>query len=104
MADHQEQTGEAVKERIEPKKREPTQFTVVLLNDDYTTMEFVVRILEEVFQKSPAEAYRVMMQVHLNGKGIAGVYPWEIAETKVDTVVSLARDAGFPLKAAIEEA
>ena len=59
---------------------------MVLLNDDYTTMEFVMHVLETLFQKSSAEAYRVMMQVHLNGSGIAGVYPWEVAETKVDGV------------------
>jgi ATP-dependent Clp protease adaptor protein ClpS len=64
----------------------------------------VIHVLEAVFQKSPAEAFRIMMHVHLNGKGIAGVYPWEIAETKVDTVTSMARQSDFPLRAAIEEA
>jgi ATP-dependent Clp protease adaptor protein ClpS len=100
----EDQTDGAVKERVEIKKQEPTLYKVLLLNDDYTTMEFVVHVLENVFQKSPAEAYRVMMQVHLNGSGLAGVYPWEIAETKVDTVTSLAKQAEFPLRAAIEEA
>jgi ATP-dependent Clp protease adaptor protein ClpS len=100
----QGQTGDAVKERVKTEKQEPTMFKVVLLNDDYTTMEFVMHVLEQVFQKSPAEAYRIMMHVHLNGRGIAGVYPWEIAETKVETVVSMARKAEFPLRAAIEEA
>ena len=104
MDERQGQTGEAVKERVKPKKQEPTQYKVVLLNDDYTTMEFVMQVLESVFQKSPAEAYRIMMHVHLNGSGIAGVYPWEVAETKVDTVTSLARGAGYPLKAITEEA
>jgi ATP-dependent Clp protease adaptor protein ClpS len=66
-------------------------------------MDFVLHVLETVFQKSPAEAYRVMMQVHLNGRGIAGVYPWEVADTKVETVTSMARDAGYPLRAALEE-
>ena len=81
--------------RVEHKTKEPALYSVVLLNDDYTPMEFVVDVLETVFQKSPAEAYRIMMQVHLNGRGIAGVYPWEVAETKVDTVMSLrARGAG----------
>ena len=98
------QPGGEVKERPETKKQEPSLFKVVLLNDDYTTMEFVVQVLEGVFQKSPAEAFRVMMHVHVNGRGIAGVYPWEIAETKVETVTSLAREAGFPLKAVTEEA
>jgi ATP-dependent Clp protease adaptor protein ClpS len=91
-------------QRSETKQQEPTLYNVVLLNDDYTPMMFVVDVLETLFQKSPAEAYRVMMQVHLNGRGIAGVYPWEIAETKADRVAAVARDAGYPLKATIEEA
>jgi ATP-dependent Clp protease adaptor protein ClpS len=98
------QAGGAVKERARDEAKEPTLYSVVLLNDDYTPMQFVVDVLEQVFQKSPAEAYRIMMQVHLNGSGIAGVYPWEVAETKVETLASLARQAEFPLRAAIEEA
>ena len=96
------QTGDAVKERIKTEKKEPTQYKVVLLNDDYTTMEFVVEILENVFNKAPAEAYRIMMAVHHQGQGLCGVYPFEVAETKVATVVDLARDNGFPLRAAME--
>ena len=98
------QPGEVVKERVQTQKKEPTVFKVVLLNDDYTTMEFVVTVLENVFQKTPSEAFQIMMHVHVNGRGIAGVYPWEVAETKVDTVISLARGAGYPLKAITEEA
>ena len=104
MSGNQDQTGGAVKERVKVEKQDPTLYKVVLLNDDYTTMEFVINVLESVFQKSPAEAYRIMMHVHLNGRGIAGVYPWEIAETKAETVQSLAREAEFPLRAAVEEA
>ena len=104
MPDKQNQTGGAVKERTTTKQEPPPLFHVVLLNDDYSTMQFVVDILEGVFQKSPAEAYRIMMQVHLNGRGIAGTYAWEVAETKADTVASLAREAGYPLRATIEEA
>jgi ATP-dependent Clp protease adaptor protein ClpS len=104
MASGEDQTAGAVKERVEVRKQEPTLYKVVLLNDDYTTMEFVVNVLETVFQKPPAEAYRIMMQVHVNGSGIAGVYPWEVAETKVETLTSMARQAEFPLRAAIEEA
>src|SRR4029079_8781788 len=103
MAGEQHGTDAGGKERVKPKKQEPNLYKVVLLNDDYTTMEFVIQILENVFQQSPAEAYRVMMHVHVNGRGIAGVYPWEVAETKVATVTSLAREAGFPLRAALEE-
>jgi ATP-dependent Clp protease adaptor protein ClpS len=99
-----EQTGNSVKERPQTKKQEPTLYKVVLLNDDYTTMEFVVNVLENIFQKSPAEAYQIMMHVHVNGRGIAGVYPWEVAETKCDKVVTAARESGFPLKAVTEEA
>ena len=99
-----EQTDGAVKERAGTKRQEPALYKVVLLNDDYTPMDFVVQVLETVFQKSPAEAHRIMMQVHLNGRGIAGVYPWEVADTKVDTVASLAGDAGHPLRATLEEA
>ncbi|MCC7010641.1 MAG: ATP-dependent Clp protease adaptor ClpS [Acidobacteria bacterium] len=98
------ETGDAVKERIKTEKREPLLYKVVLLNDDYTTMEFVVEVLMSVFQKTPAEAYRIMMLVHTTGRGIAGLYPWEVAETKAETVVSLARTAGYPLKAVTEEA
>jgi ATP-dependent Clp protease adaptor protein ClpS len=103
MAGREEQTGERVKERVDTKKQDPTLYKVVLLNDDYTPMGLVVDLLELVFQKAPAEAYRIMMEVHLNGRGIAGVYPWELAETKADKVASLASGAGYPLRATIEE-
>ncbi len=98
------QSDDSVKERVNTMKKEPTMYKVVLLNDDYTTMDFVVQVLEQVFQKSPAEAYQIMMHVHVNGRGIAGVYPWEVAETKADTVGALARAAGYPMKAITEEA
>jgi len=99
----QDQTGGSVKERVKPKRQEPIQHKVVLLNDDYTTMEFVVHVLESVFDKSPSEAYRLMLHVHVNGKAVAGIYPWDIAETKVNTVTGMAKDAGFPLRAEIED-
>jgi ATP-dependent Clp protease adaptor protein ClpS len=97
-------TDGALKERVEIKDQEPKLFNVILLNDDYTTMEFVMQVLETLFQKSPAEAYRIMMHVHRNGRGLAGVYPFEVAETKVEKVTELSREAGFPLRATIEEA
>jgi ATP-dependent Clp protease adaptor protein ClpS len=99
-----DQTGGAVKERVQDQTREPSLYGVVLLNDDYTPMQFVVDILESLFQKSPAEAFRIMMTVHREGRGLAGVYPWEVAETKVDSVVSAAREQGYPLQATIEDA
>lgn len=100
----QQQPGEVVQERVTPKNEEPTLYKVILLNDDYSTMDFVIRVLETVFQKSPAEAFKIMMQVHQQGAGIAGMYPWEVAETKVETVASMAREAGYPLRAITEEA
>jgi ATP-dependent Clp protease adaptor protein ClpS len=101
-ADDQDKAGGALKERIQEKTKEPLQYGVVLLNDDYTPMQFVIDVLEAVFQKSPAEAYRIMMQVHLGGRGVAGIYPWEVAETKVDTLMARARAAEHPLQAIIE--
>jgi len=103
-ADDQDQAGGALKERIQEKTKEPSLYGVVLLNDDYTPMQFVIDVLESVFQKSPAEAYRIMMQVHLGGRGVAGIYPWEVAETKVDTLMTRARADGHPLQATIEDA
>lgn len=84
--------------------KEPPRYKVLLHNDDYTTMEFVVHVLESIFDKGPAEAYRVMMEVHMRGRGLCGAYPWEVAETKVATVHEEARAEGFPLRAGIEEA
>jgi ATP-dependent Clp protease adaptor protein ClpS len=104
MGGPHDQTDGAVKERVEQKKQDPTVYNVILLNDDYTTMEFVMHILETLFQKSPAEAYRIMMHVHQHGRGLAGVYTYEVAETKAQKVAALATDAGFPLRATIEEA
>ena len=104
MAGEREQTNGAVIERAEVKKDHPRLYNVILLNDDYTTMEFVMQILETLFQKGPAEAYRIMMHVHRNGRGLAGVYTYEVAETKAEQVASLAREAGYPLRATIEEA
>ena len=104
LAEGRNQNDAAVKERVVTKQQEPTLYKVLLLNDDYTTMEFVIDVLETVFQKGPAEAYQIMMHVHLNGRGLAGVYPWEVADTKADKVAALAAEAGFPLRATIEEA
>ena len=104
MTQRREDTDANVKERTDAREREPTLYQVILLNDDYSTMDFVIQVLEEVFQKSPAEAYRIMLQVHVEGRGMAGTYTFEIAETKADKVATMAHDAGYPLRAIVEEA
>jgi ATP-dependent Clp protease adaptor protein ClpS len=85
------------------KTRKPPLYKCILLNDDYTPMEFVVEILKSVFHKSQADATRIMLHVHQNGMGIAGVFPYEIAETKVRTVEELAKENQFPLKCVMEK-
>jgi len=80
----------------------PKRFKVLLHNDHYTTMEFVVEILEHVFRRSPAEAIRIMLEVHHNGVGVAGVYPAQIAEMKIETVHARAEAEGYPLKCSME--
>ena len=102
MVDVERRTGGEVLERTRQETKKPELFKVLLINDDYTTMDFVVEILESVFHKQPAEAYRIMMAVHTQGKGLAGLYPHEVAETKVATVIDRARAQGFPLLAAME--
>jgi len=100
--EHPGDPGTGVVERVRPKVTPPELYRVILHNDDYTTMEFVVNILETIFSKSPAEAYRIMMQVHHQGQGVCGVYSYEVAETKVALVHEEAREHGFPLRASME--
>jgi ATP-dependent Clp protease adaptor protein ClpS len=88
----------------EQKTARPPLYQVLLHNDDYTTMEFVVQILMEVFHRPHAEAVQIMLHVHRRGIGVAGIYPYEVAETKVATVHALARKFEFPLKCSLEEA
>jgi ATP-dependent Clp protease adaptor protein ClpS len=102
MAGSDRQTSGEVLERTQQETRKPELYKVLLLNDDYTTMDFVIEVLETVFHKQPAEAHRIMMLVHTQGKGLCGVYPFDVAETKVATVVERARENGFPLRATME--
>ncbi|MDD3000562.1 MAG: ATP-dependent Clp protease adapter ClpS [Candidatus Riflebacteria bacterium] len=92
-----------VLERTKNKTTKPPMFKVYLLNDDYTTMDFVVEILEVVFRHSPITATSIMLSIHKSGKGLAGVYTKEIAETKVAQVHSAAARSGFPLKSIMEK-
>jgi ATP-dependent Clp protease adaptor protein ClpS len=87
----------------ESKTKKPPLYKVILLNDDYTPMEFVVDILKSVFLKPHAEATRIMLHVHHNGMGVAGVYPFQVAETKTRTVEELARQNEYPLKCVMEK-
>jgi len=82
---------------------EPTQYKVLLHNDDYTTMEFVVDILMNIFHKSLEEAELIMIEIHKAGKGVCGIFTYEIAETKVHQVKEMAKSSGFPLLATMEE-
>ena len=103
MAEHTPGTTGDVLEKTREQLKTPERWRVLLLNDDYTPMDFVVQVLETIFMKSPAEAYRIMMQVHTQGSGLAGVYTHDVAETKVATVIDLAQQAGYPLQAAMEK-
>lgn len=93
-------TGVALEERTRTKK--PPMYKVLLHNDDYTTKEFVVFVLQTVFQRSEADALAIMTHVHNQGVGVAGVYTFEIAETKVQKTVQLARSNEYPLQLSIE--
>ena len=103
MADERPDTGGEVAERTRLETQHPSMWKVLLLNDDYTPMEFVVLLLESVYDKSPTEAYRIMMMVHTQGQGLCGVYPFDVAETRVAKTEELAQDAGYPLKAVMEQ-
>ena len=103
MTNAEGKTGSEVLHKPRAKERTEDLWSVVLHNDDYTPMDFVVQVLEEIFDRSPAEANRIMMQVHVEGRGVAGTYAYEVAETRARTTVDLARHAGFPLLATVEE-
>ena len=102
MSQYDPDVEEGVRSETDQEVDEPPMYKVMLLNDDYTTMEFVVEVLVYVFQKSAEEATRIMLNVHRSGVGVCGIYPFEIAETKVETVDNLARENGFPLKCIME--
>lgn len=94
----QEKSDVATKERT----KKPRRFKVLLLNDDYTSMEFVVFILTQIFHHSPAEATRIMLHIHRSGVGVAGIYTKDVAETRVDQVMRLAEENGHPLQCTME--
>ncbi len=97
-------SGGQVRTEREAEAREPKLYRVLLLNDDYTTMEFVVDVLVQVFGKPSAEATRIMLDVHRRGRGVCGVYTRDIAATKAARVHELAKQRQFPLRCLVEEA
>ncbi len=100
--DGQGQVGIATKTRAKPKK--PSQYKVLMLNDDYTPMEFVVMVLKRFFRMDMEQATRVMLHVHQRGVGVCGIFPYEVAETKVNQVMDFARENQHPLQCTLEKA
>lgn len=103
MNDIKTETKEKVKSKTRDEVTEPPMYKVLLLNDDYTTMEFVVEVLIFVFNKSTEEAVNIMLNVHRKGIGICGIYIYEVAESKVGKVYALALENNFPLKCTMEK-
>ncbi|MGB8483581.1 MAG: ATP-dependent Clp protease adapter ClpS [Acinetobacter bohemicus] len=99
---HEEAEGDIVVQAAKPELKRPPMYCVVLMNDDYTPMDFVIEILQQYFALNLDQATQVMLTVHYEGKGIAGVYPRDIAETKANQVNNYARSQGYPLLCQIE--
>lgn len=99
-----DETGVVTRTRTERKLQKPKQYKVLLHNDDYTTMEFVVFILMAVFHRGETDAVQIMLHVHKNGIGVAGVYTYDVAETRIKQVEALARQHEYPLRCSMEEA
>lgn len=104
MAINPDEQGGTVLERQEQQVKPPSMYKVVLLNDDFTPMEFVIMIIQHYFNKGREAATQIMLKVHLEGKGVCGVYTRDVAATKVEQVVSHARQSGHPLQCVMEEA
>ena len=96
-------SGTGVVTATRPKTQKPSMYKVLMLNDDYTPMEFVVHVLERFFNKSQEDATQIMLHVHRRGVGICGVYPYEITESKVTQVVDFARKHQHPLQCILEK-
>lgn len=101
-SENDRERGVAIK--VRPKTKKPSMYRVLLMNDDYTPMEFVVVILKSIFNKSEEEATQVMLAVHKNGIGVCGVYTFEVAETKVAQVMDAAKRSQHPLQCTLEKA
>ena len=101
---NEDDSGVATDTRTEKKLKKPAMYKVLLHNDDYTTMEFVVYVLQAIFHLDETKAVQIMLHVHKSGVGVAGVYTREVAETRVSQVEDLAREHEYPLRSSIEEA
>ena len=101
--ENEDESGIGVATRTKPKTKKPSMYKVLMLNDDYTPMEFVILVLENFFNKSHEEATGIMLHVHQKGVGICGVYTYEIAETKVNQTMDLAQQHQHPLQCTIEK-
>jgi len=97
-------TGTGVIVQTKPKAKKPSMYKVIMLNDDYTPMEFVIMVLERFFNKNHEEATQIMLHVHQKGVGVCGVYTYEVAETKVTQVMDLAQQHQHPLQCTLEKA
>lgn len=96
-------TNTSIKEKTKIKIKQPKKYKVVMYNDDFTSMEFVVHVLVNIFNKSNQESIKIMLDVHKGGKAIVGTYSYDIAKTKVEATITLAREEGFPFRLKIEE-
>ncbi len=97
-------TKDAIKERTDSRIKEPKQYNVIMLNDDFTSMEFVVNVLIDIFHKDQVTAQALMLNVHKKGQAVVGKYPYDIAVTKVGTALARAKEQGFPFRMTVEEA
>ncbi|WP_294374405.1 ATP-dependent Clp protease adaptor ClpS [uncultured Clostridium sp.] len=98
------ETGIITKQKSKIRMKKPKNYKVIMHNDDYTTMEFVIEVLVRIFNKSVVEAEKIMLDVHKKGRGVAGIYSYDIAVTKVAAAMSMAKNEGFPFKMTTEEA
>ena len=97
-------TKGSTKEKTRSRIKEPSLYNVIMINDDFTTMDFVVNVLVDIFHKDPVSAEAIMLGVHKNGKAVVGKYPYDIASSRVNAALARAREEGFPFRMTLEEA
>ncbi len=97
-------TKGSTKEKTKSRIKEPRQYNVIMINDDFTTMDFVVGVLVDIFHKDQVSAEAIMLGVHKNGQAVVGKYPYDIAVTRVNNALARAKEAGFPFRMTVEEA